>query len=123
MQYQIEIPAPRPSRRPRGGRPQTWDAKRRPQTGRCGSVLYFRSLGFVGSDPASGRDHLHAASPAQQLLLTVPEACAALRVSRWALYQLIRTQQLATIRIGRSRRVPVDAVTGLIEKLRVQGGA
>lgn len=123
MKYQIETPAPRPTRRSRGGRPQTWDTTRRRHEGRFSTVLHCRSLGFAGSDPASGRDHLQATSAAKQLLLTVPEACAALRVSRWALYQLIRTHQLATIRIGRSRRVPVDAVTGLIEKLRVQGGA
>lgn len=52
------------------------------------------------------------------MLLTVPEACSRLRVSRWTLYQLIRSGQLDTIKIGSSRRVPVTAIGELVDRLR-----
>jgi excisionase family DNA binding protein len=34
------------------------------------------------------------------LLLTVPEACRRLRMSRWALYRLINQNKLRTIKLG-----------------------
>lgn len=53
-----------------------------------------------------------------QLLLTVPEACEQLRISRWMLYRLIQTRQLRTVKIGSSRRVPVAALGELVDQLR-----
>jgi excisionase family DNA binding protein len=46
----------------------------------------------------------------RQILLTVEEAAKALAVSRTMIFQLIRTGQLITVRIGRLRRVPTWAV-------------
>lgn len=51
-------------------------------------------------------------------LLTINEASAALRVSRWTLFELINKRKLDTIKIGRRRLVPADAVTKLITELR-----
>jgi excisionase family DNA binding protein len=45
------------------------------------------------------------------LVLTVDEAAERLRVSRWTLYNLIRSNQLRTIKIGRRRLVPLAALT------------
>jgi excisionase family DNA binding protein len=39
-------------------------------------------------------------------LLTVPEAAAALGVSRSVFYQLILAGEIQSVKIGRSRRVP-----------------
>ncbi len=51
-------------------------------------------------------------------LLTVPEVMARLRVGRHAVYALIRARRLASLRIGRARRVPVASVeTFLAEQL------
>ncbi|MGH8902638.1 MAG: helix-turn-helix domain-containing protein [Egibacteraceae bacterium] len=50
-------------------------------------------------------------------VLTVPEACAVLRISKWTLYQLIRSRQLITIKIGSRRVVPVTAIRALLERL------
>ncbi|WP_030062402.1 MULTISPECIES: helix-turn-helix domain-containing protein [Streptomyces] len=47
-------------------------------------------------------------------LLTVPEVMARLKVSRSTVYDLIRTRQLASITIGRSRRIPTHALTALV---------
>jgi excisionase family DNA binding protein len=50
-------------------------------------------------------------------VLTVAEACLTLRISKWSLYQLIRSRQLETIRIGRRRLIPVAAIQALIQQL------
>ncbi|MFJ6012093.1 helix-turn-helix domain-containing protein [Streptomyces sp. NPDC092952] len=42
--------------------------------------------------------------------LTVPEVMTALRISRFKVYDLIRSNELPSIKIGRARRVPVDSV-------------
>ncbi|WP_328377399.1 helix-turn-helix domain-containing protein [Streptomyces sp. NBC_00440] len=47
-------------------------------------------------------------------LLTVPEVMARLRVGRSTVYDLIRSRQLSSITIGRSRRIPADAVRDFI---------
>ena len=52
------------------------------------------------------------------MLLTIDEAAARLRVSRWSVYNLIRSGQLRTIRIGRRRLVPLDALTECLERLK-----
>ena len=51
-------------------------------------------------------------------LLTLKEASAALRVSSWTLFTLINQRKLDTIKIGRRRLVPVDAIAKLINELR-----
>lgn len=47
-----------------------------------------------------------ARQTADQRLLTVSEACARLRISRWSFYRLIHQRQLNTVTIGRRRFVP-----------------
>ena len=47
-------------------------------------------------------------------LLTVPEVMARLKISRSTVYDLIRTRQLASITIGRARRIPTHALTTLV---------
>ncbi|MFD9608153.1 helix-turn-helix domain-containing protein [Streptomyces sp. NPDC059083] len=48
-------------------------------------------------------------------LLTVPEVMARLKLGRSTVYDLIRSRRLVSITIGRSRRVPADAVRDFIE--------
>ncbi|CAL9511408.1 excisionase family DNA binding domain-containing protein [Streptomyces sp. HPH0547] len=47
--------------------------------------------------------------------LTVPEVMRALRLSRFKVYDLIRTKQLQSFTVGRSRRVPADALRTFIQ--------
>jgi excisionase family DNA binding protein len=49
-----------------------------------------------------------------RLLLTVPEVASALGVGRNVVYELVLTGQLASIKIGRLRRVPVGALETFI---------
>lgn len=53
----------------------------------------------------------------QDYLLTVQEAADRLRVSRWSLYNLIRSNQLRTVRIGRRRLVTPAALAECVELL------
>ncbi|MFF8437763.1 helix-turn-helix domain-containing protein [Streptomyces bacillaris] len=47
-------------------------------------------------------------------LLTVPEVMARLKLGRSTVYDLIRSRRLASITIGRARRIPADAVRDFI---------
>jgi excisionase family DNA binding protein len=49
-----------------------------------------------------------------RLLLTVPEVASALGGGRNAVYELVLTGQLASIKIGRLRRVPISALETFI---------
>jgi excisionase family DNA binding protein len=53
----------------------------------------------------------------QDYLLTVQEAADRLRVSRWSLYNLIRANQLRTVKIGRRRLVAPAALAECVELL------
>lgn len=48
--------------------------------------------------------------------LTVPEVMARLRVGRHAVYDLIRSRELASIKVGRARRIPVTALSAYIAR-------
>ncbi|GIH91260.1 helix-turn-helix transcriptional regulator [Planobispora siamensis] len=51
-------------------------------------------------------------------LLTVPQAMAALQVSRWTVYQLIRSGELASVLVGeRCRRIPESALNDYVTRL------
>jgi excisionase family DNA binding protein len=54
---------------------------------------------------------------APRLLLTVPEAAAALAISRSKLYELLAAGIVPSIRIDGSRRVPVAALHAYIATL------
>jgi excisionase family DNA binding protein len=50
-------------------------------------------------------------------LLTVAEACEALRISKWSLYRLIQQRKLTTITIGTRRLVPRQSVEEFVGAL------
>jgi excisionase family DNA binding protein len=52
------------------------------------------------------------------VLLTVSQAAQALAVGRTTLYELIRGGELEVIRIGRSTRIPVDAIATYVDRQR-----
>ena len=56
--------------------------------------------------------------PMTPLLLTIPEAAAVLAVGRTTLYSLIGDGQLGVVHIGRSCRVPVDAIRDFVAAKR-----
>lgn len=57
-------------------------------------------------------------------LLTVQEVTATLKVGRTKVYDLIRTKQLHSLTIGRSRRIPARAVRSyLASRIDLEGAA
>lgn len=56
------------------------------------------------------------------LLLRPEEAARRLSIARSSLYELVLTGEIKSLKIGRSRRIPLEALEDYIErKLREQG--
>lgn len=77
------------------------------------------------------RDHLarlrneieHADHDRQpRRLLTVQEAAERLNMGVTAVYALLRTNQLQGVKIGKARRIPVEAVEEFVGRLVATGG-
>jgi len=64
-------------------------------------------------------------SPASPLVLTVEEAAERLSVGRTVMYALMSSGAVESVRIGRLRRIPSDALVGFLDELRSRqrGGA
>ncbi|CAL9496706.1 helix-turn-helix domain-containing protein [Streptomyces sp. enrichment culture] len=54
-------------------------------------------------------------------LLTIPEAMARLTFGRSALYDLLRTRRLASLTIGRARRIPAHALDDYVQRHLEEG--
>ncbi len=52
-----------------------------------------------------------------KLLLSVEEAADLLGVSRSTMYDLMRTRAITSVRIGRCRRIPLDALRAYVDHL------
>ncbi|MFI7043294.1 helix-turn-helix domain-containing protein [Streptosporangium sandarakinum] len=51
-------------------------------------------------------------------MLTVPEVMTMLKVSRWTVYQLIRSGELGSVLVGeRCRRIPESALNDYVTRL------
>ncbi len=55
---------------------------------------------------------------ARPALITIKQAARILNLGRSTVYQLIAGGQLDVVHIGRSARIPADAITSLINRLR-----
>lgn len=65
-----------------------------------------------------------AASPeTPKQLLTVDEARTELRISKWMLNELIRSRELASIKLGRRRLIPANAIRELIDRRQSEEAA
>ena len=56
----------------------------------------------------------------EKLLLTVGEAAVVLGVGKSRVYDLMRLRQLRSVKIGRTRRVPVDCLREYVERLTAE---
>jgi excisionase family DNA binding protein len=54
----------------------------------------------------------------EPILLTIPEAARKLRIGRTTTYELISAGELEVVHIGRSARVPLDAVHRFVKRQR-----
>jgi excisionase family DNA binding protein len=51
------------------------------------------------------------------LFYTVPEVMALTRLGRWKVYALINSGALVSVKIGRDRRIPAEAVEEFRDRL------
>jgi excisionase family DNA binding protein len=58
----------------------------------------------------------------ERVLLTPEEVAEALHVGRCTVYDLIRTNQLQSFKIGKLRRIPVDAVYEFAKRMLAESG-
>lgn len=56
----------------------------------------------------------------EAVLLKPEEAAEAMRISRSRVYEMLASGQLRSISLGRSRRIPAQAVRDLVERLQVE---
>jgi excisionase family DNA binding protein len=54
--------------------------------------------------------------PQSKLLVTVEEAAKMLSVGRSLLYRLVLCQEISSVKIGRTRRIPVAALEAFIAR-------
>jgi excisionase family DNA binding protein len=59
----------------------------------------------------------------ERLLLTPDAAAERLSIGRSSLYELLLAGEIASIKIGRSRRVPLAALSDYVDRLRQEQGA
>ncbi|KGM13539.1 helix-turn-helix domain-containing protein [Cellulomonas bogoriensis] len=60
-------------------------------------------------------------SQARMRYLTVAEVADTMRVSRMTVYRLVHAGELPAVRVGRSFRVPQDALDAYLEASSVEG--
>lgn len=68
----------------------------------------------------------HVASPPTEsghFLYSVEEAASLLGIGRTYMFQLLAAGEIESLKIGRRRRIPLDAIDTYIERLRAQQGA
>ncbi|MER7395464.1 helix-turn-helix domain-containing protein [Streptomyces sp. NPDC000151] len=58
---------------------------------------------------------MHFSLPTSHKALTVPEVMKALGLGRSTVYDLIRSRRLESFTVGRSRRIPADALHRFIQ--------
>jgi excisionase family DNA binding protein len=52
-----------------------------------------------------------------KLLLTVDETAELLGLARWKVFELIRQEEIVSVKLGGLRRIPRDAVYRFVEEL------
>lgn len=87
------------------------------------ATIEIAETGILPADFADkGIQEVGTARPADRSrLLTIPEACTALRLSRWSVYQLLHRRDLASIKIGRRRFVTAAEIERYVGQLTSVG--
>ena len=60
---------------------------------------------------------------ADELLVSIPEAARRLAIARSHLYQHMNRGTIASVRIGRARRIPLAELEDFVERLREEAHA
>ena len=76
------------------------------------------ALRMVEEPPTTPRPDASFAKACDKLLVTVEEAAERLSLGRTHCYSLVMRGEIGSVKIGRSRRVPVAALREFVENLR-----
>ena len=66
------------------------------------------------------RQRVADSPPQTKLLLSIAEAATVLSLGRTAVYELVMRQEIVSIKVGRTRRVPLYALHRFIRTLAAQ---
>jgi excisionase family DNA binding protein len=55
-----------------------------------------------------------------RVMLTVEEAAMALGLGRTAIFEQVRLGRLKSVKVGRSRRIPLDCLVEFVEMLKAE---
>jgi excisionase family DNA binding protein len=75
------------------------------------------------SDPAVQDQVAEGAEGDARTLLTVEAAAQRLSIGRTTMYALLKNGQINSVRIGRLRRIPADALTAYTDRLAAEQNA
>lgn len=78
--------------------------------------------GTTGGSSGSGGPAPTPPRPGRVRYLTVAEVAEVMRVSRMTVYRLVHGGELPAVRVGRSFRVPEDALNAYLEASAVDQG-
>lgn len=82
------------------------------------SAVSAAPLTHLRRSATSTTDQPNTGGPAQQReLLTVEAAATRLSIGRTTMFALIKTRAIESVKVGRLRRVPADAITDYIRHL------
>ncbi len=80
------------------------------------------ATGDVRETATGDRQNAPGLSEVPRLLLTVEQAASALSLGRTAVYELIHSRRLGSVRIGGSRRIPRAALDAYVSQLCCDAG-
>lgn len=70
--------------------------------------------------PSRKEGYTTKTAPPPPLLYTIPEAATALRISRTKLYELLSKNEIQSVHIGRSRKIPASALRSYVHRLQAE---
>lgn len=76
----------------------------------------------VSAGTSKGRDDDTPTRPQQVSFLTVAEVAELMRVSKMTVYRLVHAGDLSAVRVGRSFRVPEEAVHAYLRDAYIEAG-
>jgi excisionase family DNA binding protein len=86
--------------------------------------------GYCGTTPTSPGDPVTVSQPSApyrptppRVLLTIEAAAAQLSIGRTTMYALLKTGAITSVRIGRLRRIPAEALTAYTAHLVAEQNA
>lgn len=53
------------------------------------------------------------------MLVTIPEACAAIKIGRTKFYQLLNSEKIRAVKIGKKTLIPISELEKFIDSLPV----